>query len=90
MLNCKVQVGMKLMCIHFILMFSAFILFGWKEQSGWRSEIHQGYTFRYTEADRGNLIEYDSLIEQGVITVSVFFDTTFKKDFSVYFHPSRN
>jgi hypothetical protein len=56
----------------------------------WIIENHNSYKLFYTSVDRKNIKEYSKLIENGIISVKEFFNSTFDKEFDVVIHPNRN
>jgi hypothetical protein len=73
------------------MLFSALLFVGWKNiDQEWLTEKRKGYTLMYTSGDKKNTKEYRKLIENGMASVQVFFNSNFNKEFAVFIHPNRN
>lgn len=74
-----------------IFLFSAIINTGFKTpESYWAKEKHKDYSLFYTSTDRYNKKEYIKLIENGVNSVKLFFNTSYKNTFDIILHPNRH
>jgi hypothetical protein len=72
------------------LVFSATIVTNWKAfDNSWIAEKHEGYNLIYTSADKGNIKEYNKLIENGADSVKTFFNSSYSKTFDIFIHPNR-
>lgn len=58
-------------------------------QKNWTAEKHKGYTLHYTSSDSINKNEYNILIANGIKAVNIFFQSSYKSEFDVFIHPSR-
>lgn len=56
----------------------------------WHCKKRQRYNICFTGADKKNIVEYNSFLEKGITDVNIFFDSTFRKKFDVYVHPTRH
>ncbi len=56
----------------------------------WLSKKQKGYTLSYTAADENNVKDYKRFIDKGIVSVKKFFDASYKKEFTVFIHPSRH
>jgi hypothetical protein len=77
---------------HFIITIVAvaLLLSGWMTNStSWIKDKQKGYTFFYTAADKKNKAAYRKLTDNGIVSVSKFFNAPFSKEFDVFIHPNR-
>ena len=74
-----------------ILLASSMLLFiNWKNvDQHWIAEKHKGYILWYTSIDKGNKKEYNEYIATGIKLTASFFNSSYKKRFSVFIHPGR-
>lgn len=56
----------------------------------WTTEKHNGYNLIYQAADRGNLKEYNPMVEMGMQITQTFFNDNYKAGFDVLIHPNRH
>lgn len=81
---------MKTKFIIAFLLAAPLLFISWEiVEKNWIIEKHEGYNYLYTSSDKNNKKEYQSLIENGIIDVKSFFNSSYKNDFSVFIHPSR-
>ena len=55
----------------------------------WIIEKHSSYLIYYTASDKSHILEYNKLIDEGIISTISFFKDTFKNRFVVNVHPNR-
>lgn len=73
------------------MVFSAISHISWKIQDkNWTIEKHKGYNLLYTATDKKNKEEYVLLVENGLLSVKNFFNSSYNKQFDVYIHPNRH
>jgi hypothetical protein len=73
-----------------VILFTSLLFISWKNvDNNWITEKQKGYTLFYTPIDKGNIKEYKKLIENGITTVNTFFHSSYKKEFDIFIHPSR-
>lgn len=66
------------------------VIFSWTiSQDKWIVEKQNGYFLYYTTSDKHNIIEYKTYFEDGKKAVENFFQSSFKHDFNIYIHTSR-
>jgi hypothetical protein len=81
---------MKVKYSGVLILFIALLFISWNTfQDNWITEKHNGYSLFYTSSDKPNKKEYNKLIENGVTSVKVFFNTPYSNEFNVYIHPNR-
>ena len=74
-----------------LLVFSSTMLIGRNgQEENWITEKRKGFNISFTSVDKKNITEYSRLIVNGMISVSVFFKSSYNKEFEVLIHPSRS
>lgn len=82
---------MKFNQVSRFFLFITVAFFSWKSlDEYWVTENFAGYNLVYTSADRKNAVEYNNLVECGIISVKTFFSSSYPKNFVVYIHPNRH
>jgi len=82
---------MKIWLLTSLLMTSSFTLISWDPlNTEWVSEKHKGYQLFYTSSDRKSKKEYLKLVNKGITSVELFFNSSFNKPFNIYIHPNRH
>ncbi len=71
------------------ILFIPFLLSWSSLNDQWFSDDHQAYRLFYTPADDHHKDEYAVLIENGMTTVTGFFQSNFQETFDVFIHPDR-
>ncbi|MGE0590776.1 MAG: hypothetical protein AB7O48_19495 [Cyclobacteriaceae bacterium] len=56
----------------------------------WITEKHSGYDVVYTSADRDQIKDYVRIVDNGMMSVTSFFNAPFSTGFEVYVHPNRS
>jgi hypothetical protein len=74
-----------------VILCTSLLFISWKNvDTNWIAEKQKGYTLSYPSTDKKNIKEYKKLIENGITTVNTFFSSSFKKEFTIFIHPSRH
>lgn len=74
----------------FLTAFFVLIFISWKlSDNNWITETHNGYILYYKTIDKKNIKEYDRLVENGILSVKIFFNSSFSKEFDIFIHPGR-
>lgn len=77
--------SLLLLTILFVPVFISWTSVGDK----WIGEKQKGYTIYYTSKDNKNIKEYKTYFEKGKKLVEDFFQSSYKYDFNIYIHPTR-
>lgn len=81
---------MKSKYLLLLIVCSAIAHINWKTiAKNWIIEKHKGYNLLYTSTDKKNKKEYIMLVENGLLSVKTFFNSSYNKLFDIYVHPNR-
>jgi len=82
---------MKSKKLTLFLIASSLMLIGWSLPNNyWLTEKHSGYTLMYTSNDNNNIKDYNLLVENGILSVTTFLNSSFEKEFNIYIHSDRH
>jgi hypothetical protein len=82
---------MKSAYLQLLLLFSVSAITGQQTtDNNWIAEKHKGYTLLYTPGDKENKNEYNKLVENGIVAVQAFFNSSYNKEFNIFIHPNRH
>src|SRR5205809_991412 len=56
----------------------------------WLKQQHENYSLNYTEEDASNILNYATMLDNGIRTTQDFFGAPFQKKFDVFIYPARN
>lgn len=72
-----------------LLIFFSLFIFPSFSTTDWKSEKRSGYSVRYTQQDEEERLSYFTDLDHGKNQVQAFFSTSYRADFEVTIHPSR-
>lgn len=82
---------MKTTYLQFLILFLIISLVSWKTiDNTWIIEKHKGYNLLYTSTDTREVTEYNKIVQNGITSVTAFFSSPYKEEFTIFIHPNRH